>query len=248
MPLAPYGNRSPTPRVLHAYLVGRLPFDEWLALQRRLVYEVSGERSTGIIVLCEHPCGISIGRSGSAADVVWEREDLESRSWPVHWVNRGGGSLLSAPGQLACYPIVALDHLKLNVQDYLDRLHHVVRSALLAVDVPAEVRASSPGVWVGERRIAHVGVAVRDWVTSFGCAVNVDPDLKLFRYVHCDGDTRSMTSAERERRGKVRAAAIRQRLLAEFVQQFGFDRLALFHHHPALTEKARVHAVVTHPR
>jgi lipoyl(octanoyl) transferase len=247
MPLAPNPNRSRTPRVLSAYLLGRLPFDEWLALQRRLVYDVSGERSMGILVICEHPCAVSIGRSGSAADVVWEREDSESRSWPVRWVNRGGGGLLSAPGQIACYPIVALDHLELSVQDYLDRLHQAVQKALLTVEVPAEVRASSPGVWVGDRRIAHVGVSVRDWVTSFGCAVNVDPDLKLFHHVHCDGNALAMTSIERERRGKVRAAAIRQRLLAEFVQQFGFDRLGLFHHHPALSEKARVHAVATHP-
>ena len=104
--------------------------------------------------------------------------------------------------------------------------------------MPAEVRESAPGVWVGDRRIAHVGVAVRDWVTSFGCTVNVNPDLKLFRHVHCDGDARSMTSAERERRGKVRPLRFGSACSPNSYEQFGFDRVALFHHHPALSEKA----------
>src|SRR5438105_14841438 len=94
--------------VLHAYLLGRFEFADALALQRRLAYEVGGDRSRGARLLCEHPHLVSIGREGSRAHVLLGDEQLHALEWPVRWVNRGGGCLLHAPGQLAIYPIFAL--------------------------------------------------------------------------------------------------------------------------------------------
>lgn len=242
---APLQNRTLTPRVLHAYLLGRVHFDDLLALQRRLAYEVAGDRSQAMLLLCEHPYGISVGRAGSAGHILFEPEELRARGWPVRWVNRGGGCLLSAPGQIAAYPIFALDRLQLNVQDYLDRLHHVLHAVLADLDVAAEIEPGRAGVCVAQRQVAHVGVAVRDWVSYYGFTLNVEPDLKPFRLVRCDGDERPMTSVERARRTRVRPATVRQRLLEALAGHFGFDRVSLFHHHPALVAKAPAHAAVT---
>ena len=247
MSMAPNPNRSRTPRVLHAYLLGRLRFDEWLALQRPLglrrfrrpcqrrsrtlrtsAYDFHRPRGQRLARL------VGTGRSRIAELAVMLGESRRRLS-----------AVRARPDLLL--PDFALDRLELTVQNYLDRLQNVVRNVLTTIGIAGEVRAASAGVWVGDRQIAHVGVAVRDWITSFGCALNVEPNLKLFRNVQCDGDARSMTSIERERRARVRPAAIRQRLLAEFVEQFGFDRVALLHHHPALTEKAVVHAVAAYP-
>jgi lipoyl(octanoyl) transferase len=240
-------NPSVVPRVLHAYLLGRLDFETLLALQRRLVYDVSGDRDSAALVLCEHPHGITIGREGSAGHVGIGDAELRARGWPVRWVNRGGGCLLSAPGQVAAYAVLALDRFGLNLQEYLDRLHRVVTDALRELDVPAELRPPAHGVWVEDRRIAHVGVAVRDWVSSFGFTVNVDPDLKPFALVQCDGGAKPMTSVERERRTRARPATVRQRLLDAFAAAFGFERVSLFHNHSSLTTKVPAHAVATRP-
>lgn len=240
-------NRTSSERVLHAYLLGRIGYDDLLALQRRLVYEVSGNRATGIVILCEHPPGISIGREGSASHIHFESDELQALNWPVRWVNRGGGCLLHLPGQIACYPIIALDALNIGLQEYLDRLHGLIRDVLVSCDVPGELH-SRPGVWVGDRQAAHVGVAVSDWVSSFGCAINVDPNLRPFRRVQCDGHEKPMTSMERERRGRARASTVRQRLIELIAVRFAFDRVSLFHHHPSVSRKARVHAVATPAR
>lgn len=240
-------NRDASERVLHAYLLGRIGYDELLALQRRLVYEVSGNRTHGFVILCEHPPAISIGREGSASHITLEPEELQAFDWPVRWVNRGGGCLLHLPGQIACYPIIALDALNIGLQEYLDRLHGLIRDVVVGCDVPGELHAR-PGVWVGDRQIAHVGVAVSDWVSYFGCAINVDPNLRPFRRVRCDGNERPMTSMERERRGRARASTVRQRLIELIAARFGFDRVSLFHHHPSVSRKARVHAVATPAR
>lgn len=240
--------RTSSELVLHAYLLSRVGFDDWLALQRRFVYDVRGDRSSGVLVLCEHPPTISIGREGSSEHIRIEPEELAALDWPVRWVNRGGGCLLHVPGQIACYPIISLDSLGIHLQEYLTRLHGVIHDVLTECHVPAELHSDSAGVWVGERRVAHVGVAVSDWVTYFGSAINVDCPLKSFRAVQCDGAAKPMTSIEREKRGRARASTVRQRFVELFAARFGFERVSLFHHHPSLPRKARVHAVATPAR
>src|SRR6516164_9878196 len=119
---------------LQVYLLGSVDFDTALALQRRLVFEVSGNRNSAALILCEHPPLITVGRHGSWAHILCGSEERRARRWSVRWVNRGGGCLLHLPGQLAIYPILALDRLDLGVQAYLDRLHTLVAAVLADFD------------------------------------------------------------------------------------------------------------------
>jgi lipoyl(octanoyl) transferase len=234
---------------LEVYLLGTVEFEELLRLQRRLVYEVSGDRSRGVLILCEHPPLISVGREGSREHIWYEPETLAARGWPVRWVNRGGGCLLHLPGQLAVYSVVSLNRHGLVLQGYLDRLHAALIDVLSGLNVPAGTRSGRAGVWCNGRLIAHVGVAVREWVAYFGAAVNVHPDLEPFRRVQCAGPGEPpMTSITREQREPVRDAAVRQRLVEAFGKHFGFPRTSLFHHHPALTRPAASDAVPTRSR
>src|SRR3954469_12857549 len=107
------------PEALEAYLLGCVEFEPLLGLQRRLVYEVSGERSRGVLILCELPHQVSVGRDGSRAHILYEPHELWSRGWPVRWVNRGGGCVLHAPGQLQIVHVVALDAIGMDVPAYL---------------------------------------------------------------------------------------------------------------------------------
>jgi lipoyl(octanoyl) transferase len=231
---------------LQVYLLGSVDFEEMLRCQRRVVYEVSGDRSRGVLFLCEHPPHISVGRDGSREHIDFEPADLAARGWPVRWVNRGGGCLLSLPGQLAVYPVLALDRLELSLQEYLDRLHAVLIEVLTGFGVAAAAQPGRAGVWSNDRLISHVGVAVREWVAYFGAAVNVHPDLEPFRRVRCAGPGEPpMTSIARELREPVREATVRQRLIESFARRFGFPRTSLFHHHPALNRPAPSDAVTT---
>jgi lipoyl(octanoyl) transferase len=230
--------------VLQVYLLGTVDFEEMLRVQRRLVYDVAGDRDRAVLILCEHPPGISVGREGSREHIRCGPAELAARRWPVRWVNRGGGCLLHLPGQLAIYPIVALDRIGLGLQAYLDHLHAVVADVLGEFDVKASPVPGRAGVWVGGRRIAQVGVAVNDWVAYFGAALNINPDMELLKRVT---DSRNgelpMTSMERERRAPVRAATVRQRFVEAFRTEFGFGRASLFPSLPELTRQARIDAV-----
>src|SRR5262245_28721113 len=169
--VAPLDGDGPSPRddrpALHVYLLGLVEFEAALRLQRQLVYHASGEEGQAALLLCEHPPLITVGRQGSHAHILCDAEELQVRRWPVRWVNRGGGCLLHLPGQLAIYPILPLKKLDLGLRDYLDRLHRVVVAVLDDFSVQARTRAGQAGVWVGDRPVAGVGVAVRDWVTWY---------------------------------------------------------------------------------
>jgi lipoyl(octanoyl) transferase len=236
----PESLHNPRPAAtLAAYSLGVVPFEATLAFQRRAHYEVTGDRAGGRLLLCEHPHAITVGRHGSRAHVRAGPEELAAWGWPVRWVARGGGVVLHAPGQLAVYPVFALDRLGLDVSQYLDRLQTCVLAVLADLGVAGRTDPDRNGVWAGGRLVAAVGVAVRDSTTTFGLWLNVAPKLDAFARVDCAGDGGPpMTSLQRELRSPVRMAAVRQRLLEAFARQFGFARLSLFHSHPAFSTRA----------
>lgn len=245
-------NRQPSPLAtaeltLQAYLLGSLEFGSALALQRRLAFQVTEGHDLAALVLCEHPPLITVGRDGSRAHILCEPEELRARRWAIRWVNRGGGCLLHLPGQMVAYPILPLARLGLGLQAYLDVLHAVTIAVLDDFSVHAEARPGQAGVWVGDRPIAGIGAAVRDWVSYYGVYLNIAPDLEPFRRVRFGGSAThgQMTSLARERRGPVRPALVRQRFLEHFAARFHLDRQSLFSDHPSLGKRAPSDAVAT---
>jgi lipoyl(octanoyl) transferase len=85
-----------------------LDWDTLLAVQRRLVFEVSGDAALATVIVCEHPPSITMGRLASRVHVRPSPEQLAERDWPLHWLPRGGGCWLHVPGQVACYVILPL--------------------------------------------------------------------------------------------------------------------------------------------
>jgi lipoyl(octanoyl) transferase len=225
------------------YLLGGLGFDELLALQRRLVYDVTGDRDTAALVICDHPTGVTVGREGSAAHIRPNPDALAARGWPVTWVARGGGAVLHLPGQVACYPIVALDALNISVGRYVAELEAVACDLCRSFGVEAVADPERPGARANGRRVVHLGVAVRNGVSSFGLIVNATPDLAPFRDIRCDGDPLPMTSLARESPHRVRVTTVRQRLVALIADRFGFDRVSVFHNHPAALPRPTRHAI-----
>lgn len=228
---------------LAAYLLGALDFDGLSALQRRLRYDISGDRDTAAVILCEPEPGVTVGREGSAAHIRPNADALASRRWPVRWVARGGGAMLHQPGQVACYPVLPLDALNLSPGRYVRELEAIVIDLCRDFGIEAIADAAQPGVRANGRRIAHVGVAVRDWVSSYGIVVNVNPDLAPFRDIKCDGDPVPMTSLQRESAMRVRVSGVRQQLLELVAARFGFARVSVFHNHPAALPRPNFHAL-----
>lgn len=229
--------------MLSAYLLGALPFDALLALQRRLVYDTGGDRDTAALILCEPEPGITVGREGSAAHIRASAAALKARGEQVRWVGRGGGAMLHRPGQVACYPVFPLDALNLTAGRYVSELQAVAVDLCREFGIEAVPDPERPGARANGRRVAHVGVAVHNNVTSFGLVVNVNPDLAPFHDVYCDGDRVPMTSLQRESHARVRVSGVRQRLIELVAARFKFARVSVFHHHPAALPRPTRHAL-----
>lgn len=220
---------------LQVYLLGSVEFEAALLLQRRLLYDISGDRTQAALVLCEHPPLITVGRHGSRAHIYYDLDELHHRGWPVRWVNRGGGCWLHMPGQLALYSILPLDPPRLTITQYLQLFGGAIAGVLSDFGVHASLHLTDGGVWAGSRLIAGLGIAVRNWVAYFGGCLNLSPDLEEYRMVRCHpASCEPMTSLDRERRGPVRPTLIRQGLIEHYQNRFGFSRVSLFTSHPLL--------------
>jgi lipoyl(octanoyl) transferase len=230
---------------LRAYLLGTLGHDPATALQRRLAYEAGERPPTAAVLICDHSPGITIGRAGSAGHVRLDADQLVARRWPVRWVARGGGVTLHVPGQVACYPVLPLGPLGRTPAGYVAELCQVVAEVVRGFGLTPEVGGDAATVRVNGRRVATVGVSVRNGVTTGGVVVNVSPDLKLFRDIACDADPVPMTSLQRESAARVRVQAVRQRLLEAVHARFRLGRLSVFHSHPS-TGPTRHASVVSH--
>lgn len=219
---------------VEAYLLGVVDFDACLALQQRLVYETAGRNDGQIsLLVCEHPLSISVGRQGSRAHIRLDRRELESRRLEIRWVNRGGGCLVHAPGQLAVYPIVPLEWHGLLVGDYLARLQSAIMAALADLRFTGRTEPDREGIWGRAGQVAFFGAAIKNGVSYFGAYVNLAPATTLFRWVNGDpqGGT-PMSSLVSERQQPVRMSGLREAVVRRFAAAFGCDRYHIYTGHP----------------
>lgn len=228
---------------LEVYLLGCVDYDSALFLQERLVYEISGrDDALGGLLLCEHPPLITIGREGSRADVRADEHELKARQIDVRWVNRGGGCLVHAPGQLAVYPILPLDRIDVSLSDY----RRIVEDAIISVSGELKVRAwrepSAPGVSARLGQYAWIGAAVRSWVSWQGAFINVSPDREIMELVDSSPNGPQATSLAAQRTRVTPMSKVREGLIRRLSEGFAYQRFHIYTGHPLLTRtRRRVH-------
>ena len=196
--------------------------------------------TTITLLICEHPPIITIGRGGSRGQVRATAEELTSRQIEVRWVNRGGGALVHAPGQVAVYPIVPLEHLGWTVGDYLRRLQTGLAAMLADIGLTVPVRSDLGGIWGRSGQLVAIGAAVKNWVAYHGAFVNVAPAMTLQRLVDADAERQvPLSSLVIERQQAVKMTSVRAALVARLAESFAAPRQHLYTGHPLLAETTR---------
>lgn len=212
--------------VLEVYQAGRVPYDEAFQIQQELARRMakSGLTGRGALILLEHPPVITIGRRGSVDHVVAPSSILEREQVEIREVNRGGDVTYHGPGQIVGYPIINLREYGNDVHEHMRRLERVLIATLAEYGVASRQEAGYTGVWVDDRKIASIGIAVTHWVAYHGFALNVDPKLEHFDLiVPCGLRGVSMTSLTREAGRAIDVQEVRERLVAHFRNEFGFS-------------------------
>jgi lipoyl(octanoyl) transferase len=204
-------------KVLEVVEAGTVSYRDALEWQRQLADDrIVGRLSHDVLLLLEHPPVVTLGRNSHTAHL------LEPAGIDVFEVERGGDVTFHGPGQLVGYPILDLRAYKQDLHWYLRTLEQALIDALGILAIPAERNSGLTGVWTLGRKIASIGIHVKQWVTWHGFALNVTTDLTHFdRIVPCGIQGVEMTSVERER-----GAGSREQLWEESVCAVvkGFER------------------------
>ncbi len=180
--------------------LGRMGYHEAHALQRQLCdRRIRGEISHDLLLLLEHDRTITLGRGTRAGSLPLPPAELARRGLDVVEVERGGDVTWHGPGQLVGYPILKLTDHKPDLHWYLRQVEEALIVALAGLGVPAARSPGQTGVWTGGRKIASIGIHVRQWVTTHGFALNLTNRLDDFGLiVPCGIANVEMTTVARE--------------------------------------------------
>lgn len=198
--LPPDSEAGTDPLPLEFRWLGRIGFEEALALQENLVSERREGKIGDTVLLLEHEPVYTIGRTRDRSSL----KTPDSLPHPVVEINRGGQATWHGPGQLVGYLILDLHDYGCDLHRYLRCLEEALIGLLRTSGLSkADRREGLTGVWVEDRKMASIGVGVRRWITMHGFALNVSEDLSGFdAIVPCGINDVTMTSMETETRTK----------------------------------------------
>jgi lipoyl(octanoyl) transferase len=161
--------------------LGRRPYAEVLDLQRSLCRQrLAGELHEDLLLLVEHEPVVTLGRGTRAGSLPLGSAELQRRGIEVFEVERGGDVTFHGPGQLVGYPVIDLRQHREDLHWYLRQLERALIQALDLLGITAETNPGLTGVWTRGRKIASIGIHVKQWVTFHGFALNVTTDLDYF--------------------------------------------------------------------
>ena len=198
-----------------------MAYSEVLALQRSLVEDRRAGRIGDTLLLLEHPHVITLGVRGGRTHVLGSAETLAARGVEIHETGRGGDVTYHGPGQIVGYPILDLNPDRRDVHRYVRDLEEVLIRTAADFGIDAGRVAGLTGVWVGNEKLAAIGVRIARWVTSHGFALNVSTNLDYFDLiVPCGIADRGVTSLERLLKGSVAMESVEERIVTHFSNVF----------------------------
>jgi lipoate-protein ligase B len=231
--------------------LGHRAYAETLELQRTLCRRrLAGELDRDLLLLVEHEPVITLGRATRATSLPLAPAELERRRVAVVEVERGGDVTYHGPGQLVGYPILQLREHREDLHWYLRQLEAALIGALAELGIAAGRKPGLTGVWTGGRKIASIGIHVKQWVTFHGFALNVTTDLRGFDLiVPCGIRDVVMTSVAAERGASAGAGAsaalwerTRAGVVGAFATAFGYEGVEAMAEPVALGERAPRHS------
>ena len=211
--------------------LGLISYTEALALQQRLAAARKAGALGDVLLLCEHPHVITLGRNAKSENLLVSEHVLRQKGVELHATNRGGDITYHGPGQIVGYPILNLGAIRRDVGWYVRTLEEAMISVSGDFDVTAFRVKGKTGIWVQvgdhaeatEEKLGAIGVHISRWVTTHGFAYNVSTDLRYFDLiVPCGIADRKATSLEKLLWRNISAEEVKPRLVQHLARLFGF--------------------------
>jgi lipoyl(octanoyl) transferase len=210
-------------RAIEVRRLGLVPYADALALQRALVEDRRAGRVGDLLLLVEHPPVLTLGvrGDGGRSHILATADALARRGIEVHEAGRGGDITYHGPGQVVGYPILDLKPDRCDVHRYVRDLEEVLIRTAADYGVQAGRVEGLTGVWVGQEKLAAIGVRIARWITSHGFAFNASTNLDHFQLIiPCGIADRGVTSLEHLLGRTVDQADVQRRIASHFIELF----------------------------
>jgi len=221
--------------------LGLIGYEESLTLQQRLVAARKADAIDDVLLLCEHPHVITLGRNGKRQNLLVSEQVLRQKGVEYFETSRGGDITYHGPGQLVGYPVLNLGAIRRDVVWYVRMLEEAMIRATAEFGIAANRIAGKTGVWVEvaedgsslatrhsplatSEKLGAIGVHISRWVTSHGFAYNVSTDLRFFDLiVPCGMADRKATSLEKLLGCSVQESEVAPRIAKHLGELFGLE-------------------------
>jgi lipoyl(octanoyl) transferase len=205
--------------------LGLIDYEDALKLQQELVSKRRLGAIDDSLLIVEHPPVYTIGRSGSRDNLLVKEGFLTEKGIKVLDADRGGDITFHGPGQLVVYPVMDLKDRSRDLHIYLRDLEDAAIRFLKKYGIEGKRIKDATGVWVGDEKIASIGVAAKDWVTYHGLSININNDMKFFSMINpCGMKNIKVTSMKEVLGREVPMYEARKAFLEEFNIVFGMER------------------------
>jgi lipoyl(octanoyl) transferase len=196
-------------------------FDEIIQEKLRNRDRPEGDKSltSNHLLFCQHPHVYTLGKSGDAANLLINKDELKKRGAAFYHINRGGDITYHGPGQIVGYPVIDLENFTTDIHKYLRYLEESIIMTLKEYGINGGRIPGLTGVWLDAehkakaRKICAIGVKTSRWVTMHGFALNVNTDLNYFNYiVPCGIDDKAVTSISNELNRDVEVSSVEEKI------------------------------------
>ncbi len=222
-------------------LIADLGLSSWsdaYALQQRLVAARKAGAIDDVLLFCEHPHVLTLGRNASQKNLLASENVLHQKNVELRETNRGGDITYHGPGQVVGYPILNLDRIRRDVHWYVRSLEEAMIRASAEFGIAAYRVAGKTGIWIQppgnipEEKLAAIGVHISRWVTSHGFAYNVSTDLRYFDLIiPCGIADRKATSLEKLLHRNVALDEVKPRLTHHLTELFSLTPVEIAPNH-----------------
>lgn len=194
--------------------LGLQPYQEVWNKQEELRRARLEGRVGDTIIFCEHPAVYTIGRQDCSEDILASLKTIGRDGIEIVRCNRGGRITYHGPGQLVVYFIVKISNYSLGVKDFVSKVEGIGIDFVTGFGLKARRHEKYPGIWIGSKKVAAIGLNISQGVSLHGMSINVDPDLTHYRHiVPCGIKEYGITSLAKELGVKLSVDEVRGKLL-----------------------------------
>ncbi len=217
--------------------LGLIDYMEAWDLQKEISESRYNKKINDVLFLLEHPHTYTLGKVADRKNLVSSEDYLIKNKISVYDIDRGGDITYHGPGQIVGYPIIDLNEWQKDTHKYLRALEEVIIHTCAFYGLNCGRVPKYTGVWIGDRKIAAIGIKVSRWITMHGFAFNINTDLSLFSgIIPCGISDKEVTSLSKELGERIEINEVKSLLVKNFKEVFGYDLLTtlskeeLFHY------------------